>query len=85
MWNKIESHLSPDNIRCWVAALGGRRFLLTVGAGIVTAILAWHGKITPEIYRDVVLGTVGIYIAGSTFQKNTQIKADVEVAKEESK
>lgn len=69
------SSLTPEKIQRWMSAVGGRRFFLSLGAGIVTTILSWYAKITPEIYRDVILGTVGIYIAGNTFQKNTQIRA----------
>lgn len=68
-WNS----LTPETIKLWVSALGGRRFLLSLGAGVVTTVLSWYAKITPEIYRDVVLGTVGLYIAGNTLQKNTLI------------
>lgn len=64
-----------DYLRKIVSSLGGRKFLLALGCGVVTTVLIWNGKITPEIYRDVVLGTVGIYIAGNAYQKKiTQVK-----------
>lgn len=66
--------LTPDKIRYWLSALGGRRFFLSIGAGIATTVLAWYAKISGEVYRDVILGTVGIYIAGNTFQKTTEVK-----------
>lgn len=66
--------VTPDKIRYWLSAWGGRRFFLSIGAGIATTILAWYAKITGEVYRDVILGTVGIYIAGNTFQKTTEVK-----------
>lgn len=72
--SKIGSWFTLDNIRKFIAVVGGRRFFATIGAGVVTSYLMWHGKITPEIYRDVVLGTVGLYIAGNTFQKNSEAK-----------
>lgn len=68
----IKSVLTLDNIRKIISVVGGRRFFATIGAGVVTSFLVWHGKITPEIYRDVVLGTVGLYIAGNTFQKSRE-------------
>jgi hypothetical protein len=71
----LNQSVSPENLAKWLAHLGGRRFILTLGAGVVTSILCWYGKITPEIYRDVIIGTVGLFIAGNTIQKNTQIKA----------
>lgn len=67
----------------WLSALGGRRFILSGGAGVATSFLSWHDKISGEIYRDVILGTVGLYIAGNTFQKVKQTDAaqNVEVAR----
>ncbi|WP_332823129.1 hypothetical protein [Stutzerimonas kunmingensis] len=49
--------------------IGGRRFLLTVGCGVVTSLLLWFGKIGEATYATVILGTVGAYIAGNTYQK----------------
>lgn len=48
---------------------GGRRFLLSIGCAFVTTFLLWFGKIDPTTWRDVILGTVAVYIAGATTQK----------------
>lgn len=61
--------MSPGTLITWREALGGRRFLLTVGAGVVNTALVWFGKISPEIFRDLILGTVAVYIAGATVHK----------------
>lgn len=53
------------NLTSW----GGRRFLLTLGCGMVTSALLWFGKLDPTTYSVVILGTVGAYIAGNTVQK----------------
>ena len=49
--------------------LGGRRFLLTVGCGVVTSALCWFGKISGEVYAAVIIATVAAYITGNTSQK----------------
>jgi hypothetical protein len=51
--------------------LGGRRFLITVGGGVVTSLLQWFGKLDPAgaTYAMVIIGTVGAYITGNTAQK----------------
>lgn len=50
---------------------GGRRFILTMGAGITTSVLQYLGKLDPagSTYALVVIGTVGAYITGNTYQK----------------
>jgi hypothetical protein len=50
-------------------SIGGRRFTMAMGAGVVASVLVWFGKITPDVYQWIVLGTVGAYIAGNTAQK----------------
>lgn len=65
----VASSITLKKLNELIVSLGGRRFILSCGAGIVSSVLVWYAKITPEIYRDVILGTVGMYIAGNTFQK----------------
>lgn len=49
--------------------LGGRRFVMTVGCGIACTVLVWHAKISDSIFRDIIIATVAVYIAGNTYQK----------------
>ncbi len=49
--------------------LGGRRFIISMLIGFATALLVYLGKIDGGTYSVVILGTVGAYIAGNTFQK----------------
>jgi predicted metal-binding transcription factor (methanogenesis marker protein 9) len=72
-------NLTPETIGRWLSSFGGRRFLLSLGAGVVSAILVWYGKITDAIYRDVVLATVAAYITGNTYQKVKQSTGDTAV------
>lgn len=79
MLNKIKyaitTYLTLEKLRQLVAALGGRRFLLSLGAGAIPSLLVWGGFISDVVYRDIILGTVGAYIAGNTIQKGVEIKA----------
>lgn len=49
--------------------MGGRRFVMSLGAGVTSTVLVWFAKITPEVYQWIVLGTVAAYITGNTTQK----------------
>lgn len=55
------------NINGW----GGRKFLATIGCGAVTSFLQYMGKLDAagSTYSLVVLGTVGVFIAGNVTQK----------------
>lgn len=44
---------------------GGRRFILSIGCGLVTSLLTWAGKIDGTTYAAVIIATVGAYIAGN--------------------
>lgn len=48
---------------------GGRRFIMTLGCGVACTGLVWFTKITPEIFRDIIIATVAVYITGNTYQK----------------
>lgn len=52
-----------------IANLGGRRFLLCVGSAAICTYLIINGHISESIYRDLIVATVAVYIAGNTAQK----------------
>ena len=57
---------TPENI---FTPIGGRRFVMCMGCAIVCTALVWFGHISDMIFRDLIVATVGVYIAGNTSQK----------------
>ena len=49
--------------------IGGRRFLMTMGCAVINTALVWYGKISGEVYRDIIIATVAVYVAGNVTQK----------------
>ena len=56
--------------------LGGRRFVITMGAGIMTTALQWFGKLDPSgsTYALVIAATVGAYITGGTIDNKNGVQ-----------
>jgi len=54
-----------------VADSGGRRFCMTIGAGLISTALLVNAYITESAYVTLQLATVGVYIAGNVVQKYT--------------
>lgn len=51
---------------------GGQRYVLVLLITFLCSFLLWQNKLKSEDYAIVVVGTVGAYIAGRTYQ-NTKI------------
>ena len=49
-----------------ITSLGGRKFILSVGCGIVSSILLWFGKLDANNYTMLIGFTIGAYITGGT-------------------
>lgn len=55
--------------------LGGRRFVMTMGCGMACTVLVWFAKIDGSIFRDIIIATVAVYIAGNVYQKRVEAGA----------
>jgi len=56
-------------------SLGGQRYVLVLITLALCTFLLWHHRLTSADFGLVVLGTVGVYIAGRTYQ-NTKMGKD---------
>ena len=73
--------MTPDKLAAYRVAVGGTRFLLTLGAGIVDTFLLSMDLLSESHYVTLTLATVGVYIGSNTWE-NVRTKAN---ATEESK
>lgn len=48
--------------------VGGRKFILTLGCGLVNAVLLWFGKLDAAAYATITLATVSVFIGGNVYQ-----------------
>jgi hypothetical protein len=64
--------MTPEKFWHWV---GGRRFLLTVGSGLVNTLLRWFDKIDQMVFRDLIIATVGSYLTATAVQKWKEAKS----------
>ena len=53
---------------------GGRRYALVVGCGLVYTALLIFGYIDPTVYGTLQIATVAAYIAGNSYQKQTEAR-----------
>jgi hypothetical protein len=58
--------MTPEVFWKWA---GGRRFAITLGSGVVNTALVYLGKIDQATFKELILATVGVYIAANTVQK----------------
>lgn len=54
--------MSPEQISAYRKALGGNRFLMTVGAGVVTTGLLLCGCLSEASYVELTKWTVCVFI-----------------------
>jgi len=52
-----------------IESYGGRRFIMTMGCGVIATILLWFGKISGSEFVTLITLTVVPYIGFNTQQK----------------
>lgn len=57
-----------------ISRCGGRRFVMTIGAGLVNTLLLMCGYIGEQSYVTLTIATVAAYIGANTVQKYNEVK-----------
>jgi hypothetical protein len=57
---------------------GGTRFILSLGCCAVNTLVLIGGYIDQNVYQNLIMGTVGVFIAGNTIQNATSFFANRE-------
>lgn len=55
-----------------LAWLGGRKFVLAVGCGLITSVMRAANVLSDGGYVTIIMGTVAAYITGNVFQKRRE-------------
>jgi len=66
--------VKPETISAYIAALGGTRCCVTVGAGVIDTLLLWFGKISGAEYVQLTVATVAVFIGAAAYQKAQESK-----------
>ena len=68
--------MKAETAELWLKALGGKRFLLTVGNGIVCSCLLVGGYLSGEQFVTIVLSTTAVFIGAETHLQVQAKKVD---------
>ena len=49
--------------------VGGRRYVMCMGACIACTVLIWYGKLDAKNFADIVIWVTGIYVTGNIAQR----------------
>lgn len=61
--------MTPEKLHAWLEAAGGRRFVMAMGAGVVSTLLFVFGKLTQGNYMMLQSGTILMYLAANNHEK----------------
>lgn len=61
--------MTPELFTAWREAIGGRRFLLTFGAGVVNTGLIIGAYISESVYAQLTFATVAVYVGARAYSE----------------
>lgn len=74
--NVEEEHDEGVTVRNVIDKSGGRKFFMVLTCAIIcTGLLIW-GFIPPEIFRDLIIATVSVFLGANVYQKVGEMKHD---------
>ena len=76
--------MTPAKLHDWMRAAGGRRFLISVGCGIVSTVVLVLGYIGEASYVQLILGTVAAFVAGASWRQDTPPSAHPKLSSKHS-
>ncbi len=59
-------------------SFGGRRFVLAILTLLLCSLMRAFGVLSDGGYVTIIMGSVAAYIAAGTFEKHSEIRADVQ-------
>jgi hypothetical protein len=59
---------AADQLAAWIAAVGGRRFILCVGEGLSSKWLLITNHIDQNVYFNLIALTVGAFVAAHAYE-----------------
>lgn len=61
--------MTADNFALWREAIGGRRFIMTMGCGFANTALFAYFNLSEGGYVTLTMATVAVYVAGNLTQR----------------
>lgn len=82
MMNRRQDITKPDDehtklcVRTVIDKSGGRKFFMVLSCAFICTGLLVYGYIPPEIFRDLIIATVSVYLGSNVYQKVGEMKHD---------
>jgi hypothetical protein len=67
--------MTPEKLAAYREAIGGRRFIMTIGAGIFDTALVVGHFISEQTYLTLTLATVAVFIGAKTYEQVKELRS----------